>query len=71
RTDSVAHTYGLIKDLGMKHQELIRLKYDHMLSYKEMSELTGYSVSHVGVLLHEAMMELKLKMARSEEVGNE
>ena len=41
--------------LTVQQQEVLVLKFKDELSYKEIAELTGLSVSHVGVLLHEAL----------------
>jgi DNA-directed RNA polymerase specialized sigma24 family protein len=42
-----------------KYQEVLIMKLKHELSYKEISEITGHSVSNVGVLIHEGMKELR------------
>ena len=49
----------LIEGLPQKHQEVLRLKFQEDLSYSEISQITGHSVSHVGVLLHQAVMHLR------------
>jgi len=50
---------SLIETLPQKHQEILRLKFQEELSYKEISEITGHSVNHVGVLLHQAILHLR------------
>lgn len=45
--------------LTKQQQEVLTLKFNDELSYKEIAELTGLSVSHVGVLLHEALGALR------------
>jgi RNA polymerase sigma-70 factor (ECF subfamily) len=45
--------------LTVQQQEVLVLKFKDELSYKEIAELTGLSVSHVGVLLHEALGALR------------
>ena len=50
------------------YQEVIILKFQEGRSYKEISEITGHSVSNVGVLIHEGM---KILRAKFEEVGND
>ena len=47
-------------------RELIRLKYDGELSYKEIAEITGLSVSNVGFLLSTAIAQLRDALAREE-----
>jgi RNA polymerase sigma factor (sigma-70 family) len=48
-----------MKLLTKKQKEIVRLKFVEGFSYKEISNVTGHSVSHVGVLIHEAMKILK------------
>ncbi|CAN5551067.1 N/A [soil metagenome] len=50
-----------MKLLTSKQEEVVRLKFVEGFSYKEISTITGHSVSHVGVLIHEAMKILKQK----------
>ena len=48
-----------LSELTANQQEIIRLRYQHDMSYKEISGVTGHSVSNVGVIVHEAMRKLK------------
>ena len=48
-----------IAKLPAREQEVLTLKFNDELSYKEIVELTGLSVSHVGVLLHQALDAIK------------
>lgn len=48
-----------IAKLPAREQEVLTLKFNDELSYKEIAELTGLSVSHVGVLLHQALDAIK------------
>jgi RNA polymerase sigma factor (sigma-70 family) len=50
--------------LPSEQQEVMRLKFQEELSYKQISAITGHSVSYVGVLLHTAVQELRKKMER-------
>ena len=50
---------SLIDELPEKYKEILRLKFQEELSYKEMSEVTGHSPNHVGVLLHQAILHLR------------
>lgn len=40
-------------------QEVIRLKFQNGLRYREIADVTGQSVSHVGVLLHQGLKRLR------------
>ncbi len=53
-----------ISKLDAKHQEVLRLKFNDELSYKEISEITGYTVTNVGFILHEAVQKLKEKVKK-------
>jgi RNA polymerase sigma factor (sigma-70 family) len=48
----------LIADLPETQQEVLRLKFEHGLSYAEISRITSLSVSNVGYLLHVAIKTL-------------
>lgn len=52
-----------MESLPEKYQEVLRLKFQEELSYQEISEITGHSVSHVGVLLHTAIMNLRGRLS--------
>ncbi|MFO0944139.1 MAG: sigma-70 family RNA polymerase sigma factor [Pirellulales bacterium] len=48
-----------IGKLSHNQQEVLRLRLQENLSYKEIAEVTGLSVSNVGFQLHEALCNLK------------
>jgi RNA polymerase sigma-70 factor (ECF subfamily) len=49
----------LIDQLPQQQRELVRLKFEAGLSYKQMGEAMQMSVSNVGVQLHGAMQTLR------------
>lgn len=49
--------------LPARQQEVLRLRFQDALSYREIASVTGASVSHVGVLLHGAMATLRRRLA--------
>lgn len=53
----------LIDGLPANQQEVIRLKFQNGFSYKEISRITALSVSHVGVLIHNAVSRLRTDFA--------
>lgn len=57
---------ALIAQLPEKSREVVALKFAGGLSYKEISEVTGLSVSHVGVILHEALGRVRDRMLKRE-----
>ena len=53
---------GLVARLPSREQELVRLKFQNGLSYQEISQITGLSVSNVGFILHTAMKSLRQRL---------
>ncbi|MDB6066040.1 MAG: polymerase, sigma-24 subunit, subfamily, partial [Pedosphaera sp.] len=54
-----------LEGLDERSRELIRLKFNEDLSYKEISERIGLTVSHVGYLLHHALKEVAEELAKN------
>ena len=52
-----------IARLQTREQEVLSLRLGQGLSYKQIAEITDMSVSHVGVILHEAVTKLRTAMA--------
>jgi len=52
-----------LTSLSDKQQEVIRLKFQAGLSYREIARVTGYSVTNVGYLLHTAIEKLRKTVA--------
>ena len=57
--DSGSKVMRLLDRLPGNQQEVIRLKFQNDLSYREISEITGLSVSNVGFLLHVGIKRLR------------
>ena len=51
--------------LDDRRRELIRLKFNEELSYKEISARTGLNIGHVGYLLHHALKAIADELARN------
>ena len=51
-----------ISRLPTREQEVLSLRLGQGLSYKQIAEITDMSVSHVGVILHEAVTKLRTAM---------
>ncbi len=47
-------------------QEVVRLKFQEGFSYKEISRITGHSVSYVGVLIHQAIQKIRGDLSKGE-----
>ena len=51
--------------LDERSREVVRLKFDEDLSYKQISERTGLTTGHVGYLLHHALKTIAAELART------
>jgi RNA polymerase sigma factor (sigma-70 family) len=56
----------VLETLDERSRELIRLRFNEELSYKEMSDRTGLTVGHVGYLLHHALKAMAAELVRTE-----
>ncbi|MEM1222395.1 MAG: sigma-70 family RNA polymerase sigma factor [Verrucomicrobiota bacterium] len=65
--DSSAQLLKLIQSLPENQREVVRLKFQNDLSYKEIADVTQLSVSNVGFLLHTAIKTLRAKVIASGE----
>ena len=64
RKDAARMAMSLLDRLSPNQQEVIRLKFQNDLSYKEISEVTHLSVSNVGFLLHTGLKRLREILSR-------
>jgi RNA polymerase sigma factor (sigma-70 family) len=53
----------LVDRLPRNQQEVVRLKFQHGFSYKEIARITSLSVSNVGFLIHTAVQRLRTEFA--------
>ena len=60
--DSMAQLLQQLDRLPDSQQDVIRLKFQNELSYREISEITGLTVSNVGFLLHVGLKRLRERM---------
>ena len=60
--ESAAKALRYVGRLPENQQEVIRLKFEHGLSYKQISAITNLSVSNVGFLIHVALKTLRQRM---------
>lgn len=58
-----ARLHDQIARLPTREQEVLSLRLGQGLSYKQIAEITDLSVSHVGVILHDAVTKLRTAMA--------
>lgn len=64
-TEARGFLLRIVATLPPRQQEVLQLKFQNDLSYQEISEITGLSVSHVGVLIHTALKTLRARYAES------
>jgi RNA polymerase sigma-70 factor (ECF subfamily) len=63
QAETQAAILGLIDGLPANQQEVVRLKFHHGFSYKEISRITELSVTNVGFLIHTAVTRMRAEFA--------
>ena len=71
RHEADNHVAAAIRTLSENQQEVIRLKFQDAMSYKEISEVTGLSVSNVGYLLHTAIKRIRQRLVSATDLMDE
>ena len=69
RDEDTEGMLAALAELPTRQQEALRLRFEAGLSYREIADVTGWSVSNVGYLLHVALKRLRSEMA--DENGSE
>ena len=64
RKDATSHVLALLARLPENQQEVIRLKFQHGMSYRQISAITGHSESNVGFLIHSGLKSIRQQMIR-------
>jgi len=62
RSEAAEQAYSYVEALPSNQREVVRLKFQNDLSYKEIAEVTGLTVTNVGFLLHTALKALRNRM---------
>jgi RNA polymerase sigma-70 factor (ECF subfamily) len=52
----------MLETLPPNQREVIRLKFQNGFSYREISRISGHSVSNVGFLIHTGMKTLRQRL---------
>src|ERR1700677_3887612 len=65
RSEGIGLVRLTLETLDERSREIIRLKFNENLSYKEISERTGLKIGHVGYLLHHALKNMAEELARN------
>ena len=61
-TQTVSQILQVVETLPKNQREVIYLKFQSDLSYKEISEITRLSVTNVGFLIHSAVRAIRKQM---------
>jgi RNA polymerase sigma factor (sigma-70 family) len=56
----------VLETLDARSQELIRLRFNEDLSYKEISGRTGLTEGNVGYILHHALKAMAVELSKTE-----
>ncbi len=62
RSDTASRVLEFVDRLTENQREVVRLKFQHGLSYKEIAAVTELSVSNVGYLIHTAIKKLRVEL---------
>lgn len=62
RREAVGEVLALIAMLPPNQQEVVRLKFQNGLSYREISGITNLTVSNVGFLIHTALKTIRRQL---------
>ena len=62
RWEGIAPVRLAVETLDARSRELVKLRFNEDLSYKEISDRTGLTVGHVGYLLHHALKAIAVEL---------
>ncbi len=60
--DTADQVLALVEGLSENQQEVVRLKFQSGLSYREISRVTDLSIGNVGYLIHTAIQKLRKQL---------
>lgn len=67
RKDSLKQILEMTQSLPENQREVVRLKFQNGMSYREIADVTEFTVSNVGFLLHTAIKTLRARIEVSGE----
>ena len=65
RMEAAAQARACVEQLDDRSQQLVKLRFEDGLSYKQMSERTGLTVTNVGYILHKSLKKLATSLKQS------
>jgi RNA polymerase sigma factor (sigma-70 family) len=70
KKEELSRVLGILETLPANQQEVIRLKFQNDLTYREISQVTELSVSNVGFLLHTGLQTVRRKLDAQSRVSS-
>jgi len=70
RSEGASRVLRALADLPANQREVLRLKFQHGLSYSEISGVTRLSVSNVGFLIHVGLKSLRQRLGDTAEAAD-
>jgi RNA polymerase sigma factor (sigma-70 family) len=67
REEAAGFLLGIVATLPPRQQEVIQLKFQNDLSYRQIAEITHTTANNVGVLIHTALKTLRERYAKAAE----
>lgn len=64
RRETMNHVLLALESLPPREQEVLRLKFQNGLSYREIAATVGISVGNVGYLIHTAVKKVRAELER-------
>ena len=68
--EATSRVMQLLEKLPPNQQEVIRLKFQNDMSYREISQVTELSVSNVGFLIHTGLKTIRQKLSAQSDLGS-
>ncbi len=69
KEQDLSHIFSVLKTLPPRQREVLQLKFQNDLSYREIAEVTKLSVSNVGFLIHTGLGAIRKQIARAASAG--
>ena len=69
QSDTSVRVAAAMAELPPRQQEVLRLKFQNGLAYKQIAEVTGLSVSNVGFLIHRGLSQLRQRFQAAGLIG--
>jgi RNA polymerase sigma factor (sigma-70 family) len=71
QAEALGRVLALLATLPPRQREVIRLKFQEGLSYKEIAGITQLTANHVGVIIHEGIKTLRARLGATPRMARE